>query len=236
MVYPRICPATFLDRPNRFVAHVELEGETVTVHVKNTGRCRELLVPGCRVYLAASDNPARKTPYDLVTVEKEREGKPPLLINMDSQAPNHIAAEYLPRSGLFPREARFRREVTHGSSRFDFAIDYTDSEGAPVTAYLEVKGCTLETEGVARFPDAPTERGVKHLRELTALARSGVPTYILFVVQMQEMSCIRPNDETHPAFGAALREAHAAGVKVLAVDCAVIPGQVVADKPIPVEL
>ena len=236
-----VVKATFLSRPNRFIALVELNGETVTVHVKNTGRCRELLPVGATVYLAASGNPARKTPYDLVAVEKVRPDGSTLFINMDSQAPNDIAAEYLPKSGLFSADATFRREVTMGSSRFDFAVDTKD---AP-TAYLEVKGCTLERDGTAYFPDAPTERGVKHIRELTALAREGHPTYILFVTQMKGVASLRPNDETHKAFGDALREASAAGVRVLAVDCVVESSpnpdgtlrlSVTADAPIPVEL
>ena len=236
-----VVKATFLSRPNRFIALVELNGETVTVHVKNTGRCRELLPAGATVYLAASANPARKTPYDLVAVEKVRPDGTTLFINMDSQAPNDIAAEWLPKSGLFSADATFRREVTHGASRFDFAVDTKDAS----TAYLEVKGCTLEREGVAYFPDAPTERGVKHIRELTALSREGHPAYILFVTQMKGIASLRPNDETHKAFGDALREAREAGVHILAVDCVVASTpnpdgtlrlSVTADAPIPVEL
>ena len=236
-----VVKARFLSRPNRFIALVELDGETVTVHVKNTGRCKELLPAGATVYLAAAQSPERKTPYDLVAVEKVRPDGTTLLINMDSQAPNAIAAEYLPVSGLFAKDATYRREVTHGASRFDFAIDAPDRP----TAYLEVKGCTLERDGIAYFPDAPTERGVKHIRELTALAQSGHPAYILFVTQMKGVTELRPNDETHPAFGEALREAKDAGVKVLAVDCVVetapTPGgtltlSVAADQPIPVIL
>ena len=236
-----VVKATFLSRPNRFIALVELNGKTVTVHVKNTGRCRELLPVGATVYLAASGNPARKTPYDLVAVEKVRPDGSTLFINMDSQAPNDIAAEYLPKSGLFSVDATFRREVTVGNSRFDFAVDTLDHP----TAYLEVKGCTLEREGIAYFPDAPTERGVKHIRELTALARAGHPAYILFVTQMKGITALRPNDETHKAFGDALREAATAGVSVLAVDCVVeatpnpdgtLRLSVTADTPIPVEL
>ena len=236
-----VVKATFLSRPNRFVALVDIGGEIVTVHVKNTGRCRELLPEGATVYLAAAENPARKTPYDLVAVEKVRADGSTLLINMDSQAPNDIADEWLSRSGLFPSAIGFRREVTHGPSRFDFAIDIPD---AP-TSFLEVKGCTLERDGIAYFPDAPTERGVKHLRELTALARSGHPAYVLFITQMKGVIELHPNDETHKAFGDTLREAHAAGVQVLAVDCVVkvLPAtdstlilSVTADQPIPVIL
>lgn len=236
-----VVKAKFLSRPNRFIALVELDGETVTVHVKNTGRCKELLPAGATVYLAAAENPDRKTPYDLVAVEKVKPDGSVLFINMDSQAPNAIAAEYLPISGLFGEHTVFRREVTHGASRFDFAMDTPDRP----TAYLEVKGCTLEREGIAYFPDAPTERGVKHLRELTALANSGHSAYILFITQMKGVTALRPNDETHKAFGDALREAYAAGVNILAVDCVVetTPNEdgtlrlsVTADQPIPVEL
>ena len=235
MTYPTtIIPARFLSRPNRFVAIVELDGQPVTVHVKNTGRCRELLLSGATVYLAAAQNPTRKTPYDLIAVDKMMANGRTETVNIDSQAPNDIAAEWLPISGLFSETAAFRREVTHGDSRFDFCVENANGEGD--TAYLEVKGCTLEREGVARFPDAPTERGVKHIRELTALAREGTPAYILFVIQMKGTHAFHPNDETHPAFGAALREAHDAGVHILAVDCRVIPGAVTVDGYVPVEL
>ena len=236
-----VVKAKFLSRPNRFIALVELNGEIFTVHVKNTGRCKELLPEGAAVYLAAAENPARKTPYDLVAVEKVRPDGSVLFINMDSQAPNAIAAEYLPESGLFCEHTVFRREVTHGASRFDFAMVTSDRP----TAYLEVKGCTLEREGIAYFPDAPTERGVKHVRELTALANAGHSAYILFITQMKGVTALRPNDETHPAFGEALREAEAAGVHILAVDCVVktapnpdgtLSLSVTADQPIPVEL
>ena len=236
-----VVKAKFLSRPNRFIALVELNGQTITVHVKNTGRCKELLPEGATVYLAAAENPARKTPYDLVAVEKVRPDGSVLFINMDSQAPNAIAAEYLPESGLFGENTVFRREVTHGASRFDFAMDTPDRP----TAYLEVKGCTLEREGIAYFPDAPTERGVKHIKELTALAKAGHPAYILFITQMKGVTALRPNDETHPAFGDALRKAREAGVHILAVDCVVETAQspdgtltlsVTADKPIPVIL
>ena len=235
MTYPtRVIPARFLARPNRFIAVVEVDGEPVTVHVKNTGRCKELLVDGATVYLAASENPARKTPYDLIAVDKRREDESLVTINMDSQAPNAIAAEWLPLSGLFHEDAVIRREVTYGASRFDFCIENADGQGG--VAYLEVKGCTLEREGIALFPDAPTERGVKHLRELAALAGQGVSAYVLFVIQMKGIHLFRPNDETHKAFGDALREASAAGVRILAVDCRVAPGIVTADEYIPVDL
>lgn len=226
-----VIPARFIARPNRFIALVEVNGRTETVHVKNTGRCRELLVPGATVYLAAAENPARKTPYDLIAVDKSLPDGSTVTVNIDSQAPNAIAAEWLPVSGLFPETAAIRREVTHGDSRFDFCIRTSDT-----TAYLEVKGCTLEQDGVALFPDAPTERGVKHIRELIALAQSGHPAYVLFIIQMKGTHTFRPNDGTHKAFGDALREADAAGVHILAVDCRVTPDTVTVDGYIPVEL
>ena len=222
----------FLSRPNRFIALVELNGETVTVHVKNTGRCQELLPVGATVYLAAAKDPARKTPYDLVAVEKLCPDGSVLFINMDSQAPNRIAAEWLPVGGLFSEDATFKREVTHGNSRFDFCI--TGGDGA--CAYLEVKGCTLEREGVAYFPDAPTERGVKHLHELIKVVKEGYEAYFLFVIQMKGIREIRPNDETHLAFGNALREAASSGVQILALDCLVYPHEVTAGTPVPVVL
>lgn len=238
--------AFFLARPNRFVALVEMDGHTETVHVKNTGRCRELLTPHATVYLAAAENRAkaqRKTPYDLVAVDKVRPDGTVMTVNLDSQAANAIAAEYLPLSGLFPSTAAFRREVSYGRSRFDFCIDGADGQGS--TAYLEVKGCTLEQDGVARFPDAPTERGVKHVKELTELAGRGIPAYILFVIQMKGVTVFRPNDSTHKAFGDALRKAREAGVRILAVDCVVKPTptadgtlrlSVTADQAVPVQL
>lgn len=231
MKYHHIVSATFLRRVNRFIAHVELDGKETVVHVKNTGRCKELLIPGCTVYLEWSDNPNRKTQYDLVTVEKIRPEKPPLTVNMDSQAANDIAFEWLKKGLLFSSDAVIRREVFYGGSRFDFYVEDGDRK-----AFVEVKGVTLEQDGVAAFPDAPTERGVKHLRELTASLQDGYEAYVLFVIQMKEISVLHPNDATHKEFGDALRAAANAGVRVLAVDCNVIPGEVVADTLVPVEL
>lgn len=231
MRYGRVVPGTFLDRPNRFIAHVQLDGQTETVHVKNTGRCRELLVPGCRVYLSVSDNPARKTKYDLIAVEKHRPDGTVWHINMDSQAPNDAAAEWLPRSGLFSDSAVIRREVTHKGSRFDFYIEDGDKK-----AFLEVKGCTLEDDGRAMFPDAPTERGVKHLRELTACVGEGYEAYVLIVIQMKGVTFFSPNDKTDPAFGEAMRQAASGGVRVLAMDCRIEPDGMVIDAPVAVDL
>lgn len=231
MKYRHVVPAVFLRRPNRFIAHVLMDGNEEIVHVKNTGRCKELLIPGCTVYLAVSDNPARKTNYDLIAVEKLRPGKPPLTVNMDSQAANDIAEEWIRSGVLFSKNVVLRREVRYGDSRFDFYIEDEENK-----AFLEVKGVTLETDGVAAFPDAPTERGVKHLRELTDCLSAGYKAYVLFVVQMKEISCLRPNDATHKAFGDALRAARSAGVNIWAVDCLVTPDSVVADSFVPVIL
>ncbi len=231
MKYTKIIKGSFLSRPNRFIAKVLIHGKEETVHVKNTGRCKELLIPGVTVYLYVSDNPLRKTKYDLIAVEKIREGKPPLLVNMDSQVPNTVAHEWLRKCGLFSEKAIIRREVTYGKSRFDFYIE--DGERK---AFLEVKGVTLENNGVASFPDAPTERGVKHINELISAVSDGYEGYILFVIQMKEISYMMPNDITHKAFGDALREAEKMGVKILAVDCIVTPDSIKCDKLINVKL
>ena len=235
MTYQDLRSAVFLARPNRFVARVELDGREETVHVKNTGRCRELLVPGCTVYLAGSANPQRKTRYDLVAVEKARSGLPPLLVNMDAQAPNRVFGEWIAAGrgetlGL-PRPDFLRPETTWGNSRFDFYWELSDRRG-----FVEVKGCTLEDGGLALFPDAPTQRGVKHLRELAACRRAGYEAAVCFVIQMAGMTAFSPNDATHPEFGAALREARRAGVLVLAVECGLTPDSLEMTGPVPVKL
>ena len=237
MIYRDIHAARFIARPNRFIAQVEVDGREETVHVKNTGRCKELLLPGCTVYLEGSDNPQRKTRFDLVAVEKVRPGRPPLLINMDSQAPNRVFGEWMKAGkgvelGL-PQPALLRPETTWGNSRFDF---YWEESGAGRKGFIEVKGCTLEEDGLALFPDAPTERGVKHLRELIACREAGYEAAVCVVLQMEGMTAFSPNDRTHPEFGAALREARQAGVKVLAVECAVTTGSLTMTRPVPVRL
>lgn len=216
MNYKNVVKAVFIRRVNRFVAEVELNGAKETVHVKNTGRCQELLIPGSTVYLAASDQPARKTKYDLIVVEKTCSDSSTMMVNIDSQAPNQAAEEWLRKGALFPSGALIRREVRYQNSRFDFFIQSGDAR-----IFLEVKGVTLEQNGTALFPDAPTERGVKHLHELTSCLNEGYGACVLFVVQMKGASVLRPNDDTHPAFGAALRRAAEAGVRLLAVDCIV---------------
>ncbi len=231
MKYKKIKEAVFLSRPNRFIAKVEIEGKEETVHVKNTGRCRELLIPGVKVFLSESDNPERKTKYDLVAVEKKREGKSPLLVNMDSQVPNTAAEEFLRKGTLFSKNAVLRREVKFGNSRFDFYIE--DGERK---IFLEVKGVTLENGGIASFPDAPTERGVKHINELSSCLKESYEAYILFVIQMKEISFMTPNDVTHPEFGEALRKAEKNGVRILAVDSVVTPDSIECDEFIPVRL
>lgn len=224
MRYQAVVPGRFLRRPNRFVAQVETGSGVETVHVKNTGRCRELLVPGAAVYLERSGNPDRKTAYDLIAVEKGD-----LLVNMDAQAPNRVFAEWI--SERLPEGAVLRREYTYGDSRLDFCV-----ESPRGRCLIEVKGVTLEEGGAARFPDAPTERGVKHIRELRRAAEAGLGAVLFFVVQMEGMKSVAPNDDTHPAFGEALREAAAHGVKVCAWDCAVTPDSLAIRREIPVLL
>lgn len=225
MKYENMVSGRFLARPNRFIAHVEIGGNKEIVHVKNTGRCRELLTVGAEVWCRFDPNPARKTHYDLITVRKSDR-----LINMDSQAPNAAAKEWL-RSGGLGDIQNLKAESFHGDSRFDFSFT---KDGK--TCYLEVKGVTLENDGVCAFPDAPTERGVKHLRGLAALAQQGYGAYVLFVIQMPDVKYLHPNDATDPAFGAALRDAAAAGVQILAMDCAVTENTMDIRLPVLVKL
>lgn len=225
MHYPNMVPGVFLARPNRFIAHIDIGGQAEVVHVKNTGRCRELLPVGAAVWCQRSGNPARKTKYDLITVRKGHR-----LINMDSQAPNIAVREWLLSGGLGPVED-LKAETVHGDSRFDFSFTRNGKK-----CFLEVKGVTLENDGVCAFPDAPTERGAKHLRGLTKCVAQGFGGYVLFVIQMSDVKYLHPNDATDPAFGKALREAAAAGVQVLAVDCAVTEDSMTIGKSVPVML
>lgn len=229
MRYGNIHEGIFWQRLNRFAARVEIDGREERVHVKNTGRCAELLVPGNRVYLEKAAGANRKTAYDLVAVEK-RGTDGARLVNMDSMAPNRAAAEWLAAGGLDALED-LRAETTLGDSRFDFCAK---QDGRRVV--IEVKGCTLEENGVARFPDAPTLRGLKHVRGLTRLARQGCRCVVLIVIQMKGVCVFRPNWATQPEFGEALLEARSAGVEVVAMDCRVIPGGVTIDQPVAVEL
>ncbi len=224
MRYEKVLEAEFMERINRFVARVRLFGKEVICHVKNTGRCRELLLPGSTVYLEDCRGKGRKTDYDLIAVRKGER-----LINMDSQAPNKAAGEYILK--LFPNATHIRPETTFGSSRFDFYVETPDRK-----IFLEIKGVTLEEQGTVLFPDAPTERGVKHIQELIACREKGYEAYIFFVVQMSGVTCFRPNDRTHPAFGDALRRAAASGVKVMAVECKVTPDSMCLTKEVPVFL
>lgn len=228
MKYSKILSARFLNRPNRFIADVDINGQKERVHVKNTGRCKELLLAGAKVYLAEGDNPNRKTAYDLVAVHKIRDNQNELLINMDSQAPNIVAEEWLV-GGLFPKNAKIRREVKYGDSRFDFYIENGEEK-----AFLEVKGVTLEKNGKALFPDAPTQRGVKHINELIKAKENGYSAYILFVIQMKEITSFSPNTETHPEFTEALKKAKDRGVEILAYDCVVTSEGMEIDSPVDV--
>ena len=223
--YSNVVAGRFLDRPNRFVAHVDIQGTAQTVHVKNTGRCRELLVPGAQVWCQRAEASGRKTKYDLIAVRKGSR-----LINMDAQAPNLAAGEWLAAGGLGPVET-LRPETVYGGSRFDFSFT---RQGRP--CFLEVKGVTLENDGVCAFPDAPTERGVKHLHELARAAGEGYGAYVLFVIQMADVNLFRPNDATDPAFAQALRQAAGQGVEIYAMDCAVTPEEMRLRKPVPIAL
>lgn len=225
MRYGNMVCGTFLSRPNRFIAHVQIDGQTEICHVKNTGRCRELLPSGAEVFCEKSGNPSRKTKYDLIAVRKGSR-----LINMDSQAPNTAAKEWLLGGGLGPIED-LRPETRHGGSRFDFSFRKDGRQ-----CFLEVKGVTLETDGVSAFPDAPTERGAKHLRELTQAAQEGFGAYVLFVIQMTGVQYLHPNDATDPVFAKALREAAAGGVTVLAMDCTVTEDTMFLRDPVEVRL
>ncbi len=231
MKYREIVKGTFISRPNRFIAKVNINSKEETVHVKNTGRCKELLVKDCTVYLSKSNNPQRKTMYDLVAVEKQRENKLPLLINMDSQIPNDIAAEFLSMGNIFSDNAVLKREVTFEKSRFDIYVRDGEKE-----AFVEVKGVTLEKDGVALFPDAPTERGIKHINELIIAKQNGYRAIILFVVQMKEVNVFKPNAQMHPEFAQALKNAKEKGVEIYTVDCIVTPDSIKIDAFIKTEV
>ena len=225
MRYGEVKTGRFLARPNRFIAHVDMDGVETVCHVKNTGRCRELLVPDACVYLEKGINPSRKTAWDLIAVEKGS-----TLINMDSQAPNRVFGEFA--RTYDPQAVTIRSEYRYGNSRIDFCLEHEDGS----LHLVEVKGVTLEREGHAFFPDAPTERGIKHIRELMEAVRLGHRATVFFVVQMAQVLDFAPNDETHPAFGAVLREAAAAGVQVVAYCCRVTPDTLHIAGELPVRL
>ncbi len=210
MKYENITKATFIKRPNRFIAEVDIDGHKETVHVKNTGRCKELLIPGCEVWLTAPGSEGRKTKYDLVAVRKSTG----VLFNIDSQAPNKVVKEWLSKQGY----DKVIPEYTYGDSRIDFYMEKENEKHL-----MEVKGCTLEIDGMGYFPDAPTERGVKHLRELAKAAKKGIKASLAFVIQMAGVDEVRPNVDTHPEFGVALKEAKDAGVEILFLKCHVEP-------------
>ena len=226
MNYERIRKAFFIERPNRFIAYVQLDGEKETVHVKNTGRCAELLVPGAPAYIQESVNPARKTKWDLIAVEKGKR-----MINMDSQIPNKVVQEWIEGGNLFPDVHLVRPETTYGNSRFDLYVEAGDSR-----IFIEVKGVTLEEDGVCRFPDAPSDRAVKHMEELVRAKKEGYETYVFFVIQMKDVRYFTPNTDTHPAFAEALKKAAAAGVKILAYDCEVTSDSITIREPVDVVL
>ena len=225
MIYSNMIPGIVLSRPNRFIAHVEINGREEIVHVKNTGRCRELLPVGAEVWCQKSGNPSRKTKFDLITVRKGRR-----LINMDSQAPNAAAREWLLSGGL-GEISDLKAETFHGDSRFDFSFTRDGKR-----CFLEVKGVTLENDGICAFPDAPTERGAKHLRGLAEAVQEGFGGFVLFVIQMADVKYLHPNDATDPHFGKALREAKAAGVEVMAVDCQITADTMEIHSAVPVVL
>ena len=223
MKYEKIIEGKFISRPNRFIAYVEIEGKAEIAHVKNTGRCKELLTEGARVFLEVSSNPERKTKYDLIAVYKGD-----ILINMDSQAPNKVALEFIKEQF---KNAKIKPEYTYGNSRIDI---YVEKDGKK--SLIEVKGVTLENNGIAMFPDAPTERGIKHINELIKARDDGYDSYILFVIQMKGIKEFKPNYKTHKEFGEALKGAENAGVKILAYDCTVTPTTLKIDAPVCVNL
>jgi sugar fermentation stimulation protein A len=226
MKYENVAAARFLRRPNRFIAIVDLNGSETVCHVKNTGRCRELLVPGARVYLQKAAHPARKTAWDLIAVQKGER-----LINMDAAAPNAVFGEWLRAGGAGFVPDLIRPERVHGDSRFDFYFEVGERR-----VFAEVKGVTLEEDGVARFPDAPTERGLKHLRGLQRCVEEGYEAWAVFVIQMKKLRYFEPNRATHPAFAEALSEAADAGVRLLALDCEVTPESLTISSPVPIRL
>lgn len=226
MRYTNIHKGTFISRPNRFIANVMIDGREEVCHVKNTGRCRELLVEGCTVWLEHSDSESRKTAFDLVAVEKGHR-----LINMDSQAPNKAVVEWLREQKPFGEGFSVYPERKYGNSRFDFYMESQDRK-----IFMEVKGCTLEKDGVVLFPDAPTLRGVKHIRELSRCLDEGYEAYIMILVQMSDVKYFTPNYDTHPEFGEALEKAAQKGVKILCYDCDVTPDSMTVGKPVEVKL
>ncbi len=226
MIYTNIKQGRFLARPNRFIAHVEIQGEFHVAHVKNTGRCRELLLPGSTIFLQEFDSPTRKTKFDLISVYKEDK-----LINMDSQVPNKVFSEWIRAGNLFEGVRLIKPETTYGNSRLDF---YVETEHKKIL--VEVKGVTLEENGVAMFPDAPTERGIKHVKELEESLKFGYEAYVVFIIQMKDILYFTPNAVMHKAFADAVKQAAKTGVKVLALDCEVTENSILPGNLIDVKL
>lgn len=225
MTYTNIKKAVFLERPNRFIAHIELNGNIEVCHVKNTGRCKELLVPGATIFVQEFDSSTRKTKYDLISVLKGDR-----LINMDSQVPNKVFYEWASDGHFLPNITHIKPETKYGNSRFDFYMETPDQK-----IFVEVKGVTLEEHGVAMFPDAPTERGVKHIGELIEAKQQGYESYLIFVIQMEHIQYFTPNSMTHEAFALKLNEAQEQGVHILAMDCHVSENSIVMGSPVRVQ-
>ena len=226
MKYENVREGIFLSRPNRFVAHVEIDGREEICHVKNTGRCKELLIPGVNVFLEYLPNHNRKTKYDLICVEKDGQ-----YINIDSQAPNKIFSEWLSKSKYFGENSKVKSEKTYKNSRFDFYIESGERK-----IFVEVKGVTLKIGDTALFPDAPTERGVKHINELVLSLDEGYEAYIFFIIQMKGVKSLSPNISTDPEFGKALSKANKRGVKIVAIDCVAWDDEINADEFVEVVL
>jgi sugar fermentation stimulation protein A len=226
MTYAHTLTATFISRPNRFIAHVEIDGKVEIAHVKNTGRCKELLLPGAGVVLQKADNPERRTAYDLIAVWKGER-----LINIDSQAPNKVFLEYLQSGRYIDGITSIKPEAKYGGSRFDFYVEAGERK-----IFIEVKGVTLEEDGVVMFPDAPTLRGVKHLNELARCINDGYEAHAVFVIQMNDVRYFTPNNKTHPAFGETLIAAEKAGVKIAVLDCAVTENSLTIGTPVPIKI
>jgi sugar fermentation stimulation protein len=226
MIYDRIKQGVFHERPNRFIAIVEIDGKLEKCHVKNTGRCKELLIPGVTVYLQEASNPNRKTKYDLISVKKGSR-----IINMDSQIPNKVVYDWIVEGNYFEEVSHIQREKTYGNSRFDIYLETPKKK-----VFIEVKGVTLEEDDIAMFPDAPTTRGIKHIKELTKSIEEGYEAYVIFVIQMDGIIKFKPNDKTHPEFGQALREARRQGLNILAYDCSIEPDRIKMKSEVAVEL
>ena len=226
MIYKNVKQGIFHERPNRFIAIVEIDGKLVECHVKNTGRCKELLIPGVTVYIQEASNPNRKTKYDLISVKKGNR-----IINIDSQVPNKVVYDWILEGNYFKDITHLKREKTYGNSRFDIYLETSNEK-----VYIEVKGVTLEDKDIAMFPDAPTIRGVKHINELIKAVQEGYEAYVIFVIQMEDVIIFKPNDQTHPEFGETLRDAKTKGVNVLAYDCQVQPDKIKMGKSVKIEL